>query len=154
MALLPSLLVGPAPWGCTTGEGDEEVPAVGPNPSMDGADGAIRCTYAYRASNDAADGVAATTFEERVLMVGPTESVSETLGQLTLSASYNVAEYDSDSFNLTAAAGGVSVLAVLFQLSDGLPENQFSGGHGFTGLLYFTHPSAGGDYQAFCEAVP
>jgi hypothetical protein len=29
--------------------------------------------------------------------------------------------------------------------------NQFIGGHGFTGLLYFYHPTSPGELQYFCE---
>jgi hypothetical protein len=31
---------------------------------------------------------------------------------------------------------------------------KFASGHGFTGLIYLTHPSDCGDYQLFCESVP
>jgi hypothetical protein len=119
------------------------------------ADGSIHCTYAYRATNVANEAPApfAPELEERSLEVGPGQAASETLGQLTLSARYAAAEFEGNSFSLTASAGEAQVLSALFQFGRSLPQNQFAGGHGFTGLLYFTHPAAGGDYQAFCEVV-
>src|SRR5262245_46006449 len=90
---------------------------------------------------------------ERSLSVAADQDASETLGQLTFSVGYHLSEQEIDTVSLRAADGSTSVLAVLYQLADGLPQNQFAGGHGFTGLLYFTHPTAGGDYQAFCESV-
>lgn len=120
----------------------------------EGAGGSIHCTYAYRATNiaDQAPTPGALELEERALEVGPEEAASETLGQLTLSARYDADEFEGDSFSLAATAGQAQVLSVLFQFGNGLPQNQFAGGHGFTGLYYFTHPTEGGDYQAFCEA--
>ena len=92
--------------------------------------------------------------EERSLSVGPDEDASELLGELTFVVGYSADEFEGDSIVLSAVDGQARVLSILYQLSDGLPQNQFAGGHGFTGLLYFTHPTEGGDYQAFCEAVP
>jgi hypothetical protein len=119
----------------------------------EGAGGSIHCTYAYRLTNVASEGTppSALELEERALDVGPGEAASETLGQLTLSARYGADPFEGNSFSLTVSSAEAQVLSVLFQFGSGLPQNQFAGGHGFTGLLYFTHPTAGGDYQAFCE---
>lgn len=122
-----------------------------------GAEGGVRCTYAYRASNEVMEGQTGDEPDfqlvERSLSVGLDEDASELLGELTFAVSYDVDEFEGDSISISAADGQAQVLSILYQLSDGLPQNQFVGGHGFTGLLYFTHPTAGGDYQAFCEAV-
>lgn len=95
----------------------------------------------------------ALQLEERVLTVAADQEASETLGQLTFGVGFHPSEYDADSVGLRVEDGATSVFSILYQLSSGLPKNQFAGGHGFTGLLYFTHPTAGGDYQAFCESV-
>ncbi len=43
----------------------------------------------------------------------------------------------------------------LYQLPlDSGPLNQFVGGHGFTGLNYFVHPTTGAELQYWCEAGP
>ena len=111
--------------------------------------GLVRCTYAYRQSNEQAG----LQLEERMLRVAADQKASETLGRLTFSVEFRTSEQESDTISLSAADGSTSVLSILYQLPSGLPQNQFSGGHGFTGLLYFKHPTAGGDYQAFCESV-
>lgn len=119
--------------------------------------GSVRCTFAYRQSNELMEGQSleapAPQLEERVLTVAADQEASERLGQLTFGVGFRSSEYDADSVGLRVEDGATSVLSILYQLSSGLPNNQFAGGHGFTGLLYFTHPTAGGDYQAFCESV-
>jgi hypothetical protein len=149
------LLLSLALAACSTSED----PAGTDAPGVEGAaDGVIRCTYAYRESHELMEGQTgdepAFQFEERVLQVGADERADELLGQLTLSVGYDIAEYDTSSFSLAAAAADTNVFSILYQVGDRLPQNQFVGGHGFTGLLYFRHPTAGGDYQAYCEAVP
>lgn len=120
-------------------------------------EGSVRCSYNYRQSSEVMAGQTgaepAFQFEERVLAVAAGEDASATLGQLTFSVGYHLAEHDADTVSLRVATDAASVLSILYQLGSGLPQNQFLGGHGFTGLLYFTHPDAGGDYQAYCEAV-
>jgi hypothetical protein len=126
---------------------------AGGEPGLPGTSGTlaglVRCTYAYRQSNEQAG----LQLEERVLRVAADQKASETLGRLTFSVEFRTSEQESDTISLSAADGSTSVLSILYQLPSGLPQNQFSGGHGFTGLLYFKHPIAGGDYQAFCESV-
>lgn len=121
---------------------------------LNGGGGSIRCTYAYRPTDASSDAPAAPPeLEERTLHVGPAEGARETLGRLTLSARFASSESEGNSFSLTASSGEAQVLSALYQFGGGLPQNQFAGGHGFTGLLYFTHPTQGGDYQAFCEMM-
>jgi hypothetical protein len=119
--------------------------------------GSIRCTFAYRESNELMAGQSGNEpgfqFEQRVTSVQPNEAASQTLGLVTLTLRYDVDDVETDSFSLNARADDKSLLSILYQLGAGLPKNQFAGGHGFTGLLYLTHPSAGGDYQAYCEAI-
>ncbi len=119
--------------------------------------GDVRCSYYYRPSNEVMEGQTGNEpifqLEERLFTVGPDEDASELLGQITLAVNYDMAEFDSDSITLSATAGEARIISILYQLSEAMPRNQFAGGHGFTGLLYFTHPTAGGDYQAFCESL-
>lgn len=120
-------------------------------------DGSVRCTYFYRQSNELMVGQAledpALQFEERVLNVAAGQDASQTLGRLTFSVGLRDSEQDVDTVSVSAAEGANSLFSILYQLPSGLPQNQFAGGHGFTGLLYFKHPTAGGDYQAYCESV-
>jgi hypothetical protein len=45
------------------------------------------------------------------------------------------------------------IVSQLFQLSvDSGPDNQFVGGHGFTGLSYAYDPVSGAELQYWCEA--
>jgi hypothetical protein len=151
--VLPALVLVFGLSGCARGSSGPDAAADMSGTPSEGAGGSIHCTYAYRLTNVASEGTppSALELEERALDVGPEEAASETLGQLTLSARYDASQFEGNSFSLTVSAAEAQVLAVLFQFGSGLPQNQFAGGHGFTGLLYFTHPTAGGDYQAFCE---
>lgn len=119
----------------------------------DDAEGRIHCTYAYRQTNVASDAPspAALQFEERTLELGAGDVAGATLGQLTLTARYSSDELEGSSFSLSVAADDAQLFSVLYQFDGALPQNQFAGGHGFTGLSYFTHPTAGGDYQSFCD---
>lgn len=120
-----------------------------------GEAGAVRCTLFYRASNEVTDDTEPgdLEFEEQVLELGPGEQGSANLAGVTLSLSYNLSEQEPDTLLLEVTAGETALLRTLYQLIDQkLPQNQFAGGHGFTGLMYFTHPSQGGDYQAICES--
>jgi hypothetical protein len=157
--LLPSVMLVFGLSGCARDDGGADASGdmsgdMSGAPS-EGTDGSIHCTYAYRPTNVASEATdpSALELDERAIDVGPEQAASETLGQLTLAVRYDADELEGNSFSLTASAAEAQVLAVLFQFGSGLPQNQFSGGHGFTGLLYFTHPTAGGDYQAFCEAM-
>ena len=134
--------------------------ATTPGDALDGpsglAGGAIRCSFFFRPDAIQADpetDLAAFEFQERVVDIAPGQTQMASLSQLTLTGSYADSAFEGSSFNLRVTAGDVQLLATLFQFSDGLPQNQFAGGHGFTGLLHLTHPTDGGNYQAFCEAV-
>src|SRR5262245_29777991 len=148
-SLALALLVGCAGGGATVTDDPTRTSSAELDDGSGALTGSVRCTYAYRQSNEQPG----LQLEERVLDVAVDESASETLGQLTFSVGFHDSEQEVDTINLSAADGASSVLSILYQLAAGLPQNQFVGGHGFTGLLYFTHPTAGGDYQAFCESV-
>jgi hypothetical protein len=151
--VLPALVLVFGLSACARGSSGPDASGDMSGTPSEGAGGSIHCTYAYRLTNVASEGTppSALELEERALDVGPEEAASETLGQLTLSARYDADEFEGNSFSLTVSSAEAQVLSVLFQFGSSMPQNQFAGGHGFTGLLYFTHPTAGGDYQAFCE---
>ena len=111
-------------------------------------DGEFRCSFFFRESSEQ------PSFEEQVLAIPPNQDVVATLGKLDLKARFSSDQFEGNAFSLSVAAGETSVWSALYQFGDTLPENQFAGGHGFTGLIYLTHPSEGGDYQLFCESVP
>ena len=119
--------------------------------------GQVRCSFYYRASNEFSGGTPQgneVDFEERTLDVAPNGDDSATLGALTLSVGYDDDEFEGAAVYVGVEAGDTRLFRSLYQLRHReLPENQFVGGHGFTGLIYLTHPSEGGDYQLICESV-
>jgi hypothetical protein len=51
------------------------------------------------------------------------------------------------------AANGAELARGLYQLDPvGGLDDQFIGGHGFTGLAYVFHPDSGAEIQYFCGA--
>ena len=111
----------------------------------------VACDFYYRVTNVSFSPVEEELpFEEQTLLVGPGESKSLDLGDLTLSMSYIEEEYHGTSVTLSVAAGDTSLFHTLYQK---VPENQFGDNHGFTGLVYLTHPTEGGDYQLICRSV-
>ena len=73
------------------------------------------------------------------------------------------AAYTSGDFNgerslrlwITESADSAQVYqSQLFQLElNNGPQNQFVGGHGFTGLHYSYHPISGSETQYWCESI-
>ncbi|MEQ9324264.1 MAG: hypothetical protein RIF41_34190 [Polyangiaceae bacterium] len=133
--------------GCQADETDAERPAD-----------FLSCSFYYRASNVLEPGQdpddPALQHVEEVLVVRPNEEASATLGDLTVSGSFFSSEHDGASFSLAVVRdGNAPLFASLYQFGHGsTPENQFHGQHGFTGLIYLTHPENGGDYQLICGA--
>jgi hypothetical protein len=115
---------------------------------------AIECTFFFRESNEVGEGddPADPKFEleERVLSVQQDDDASVTLGKLTLSVTYSVPEDDGPSVQVVVS-GETQLVRWLYQLGQEGLANQFSGDHGFTGLVYLTHPTEGGDYQLICK---
>lgn len=110
--------------------------------------GAIECTFFYRES--ALDG--AGEFEEDVIRVTSGERKRVSLASLGFEVNYEDSSFGT-SAGLQVVAGERAVVQVLYQFPQGrLPANQFIPDHGFTGLMYVTHPTEGGDYQFFCRS--
>jgi hypothetical protein len=57
--------------------------------------------------------------------------------------------YDARSIHLSVSTrAGRQIASQLYQLRDhGLPENDFVGGHGFSGLNYVYHPTSPAELQ-------
>lgn len=113
--------------------------------------GSISCTFYYRP--------AATEeypeHEESVVEVSANEKKSTTLGELELELSYSDEPPEGAYARVAVTADEKQLMASLYQFESGeRPVNQFLGGHGFTGLIYLTHPTEGGDYQLICKSAP
>lgn len=113
--------------------------------------GSISCTFYYRP--------AATEeypeHEESVIEVRANEEESTSLGELELELSYADSSVEGAYARVAVTADDKEVMASLYQFEPGeRPINQFLGDHGFTGLIYLTHPTGGGDYQLVCKAAP
>ncbi|NCF68675.1 MAG: hypothetical protein GWP61_22170 [Chloroflexi bacterium] len=76
--------------------------------------------------------------------------------ELALHGQYGSGEMDNErALRLWVTMSGESdpILVQLYQLpQDSGPQNQFVGGHGFSGLIYVTHPVSGAEMQFWCEA--
>ena len=116
----------------------------------------IECTFVFRESNEVGEGDDPADpkfeFEERTLTVAKNEDASETLGKLSLNLSYSVDQHEGSGASLTVSNGDQQVFHALYQIGSRGLINQFAGDHGFTGLIYLTHPTEGGDYQLICKA--
>ena len=97
------------------------------------------------------------------------ESLSESAVTLTTNADHEVIAFDDMEFNaeywddqfegrsllisVTSLDTGDEIVRQLYQMDRGKSlNNQFIGGHGFTGLIYVYHPSSTAELQCFCEA--
>ena len=116
----------------------------------------VVCEFYYRVTNDASSDTDPSDlqFQEETLEVRADDEKSVDVGDMTLSVSYSEDRFEGSSLHVGVEAGEVRLFNTLYQLRDGrLPTNQFVGDHGFTGLIYLTHPVEGGDYQLICKSV-
>lgn len=134
--------------------GDALVPGGAPIPVL------LRCSFSYRESNVAELGDLEDDpkfiFEEKELRAVKDETSEATLGQITLRITQRGKGRGSSigSFHISALTDGKQLVSWLYQFDPAAPPiDQFAGGHGFTGSVHMTHPTAGGDYQLFCSAV-
>ncbi len=109
----------------------------------------VTCHTAYRSSK----GV--TIEREDAITFGDWDD-SETLNYHDLEFH---AQYFSGAMNherslrlwVTEKGQTAELHSTLYQLpQDSGPQNQFIGGHGFTGLNYATHPASGAELQYWC----
>ena len=128
--------------GCTNGSSPGEVPAK---------TGKIVCHAAYRAS--------VTVLIEREETITFTDSdarQSISFADLDWHAQYGTGELDGERalrLWVTAAEQPDTLISQLYQLPlESGPQNQFLGGHGFTGLNYAYHPASPAELQFWCVA--
>ena len=121
-----------------------------------GLPSAVACTFFFRESNEVREGENPDDpkfqFQEHTLSVAQNEDDSTTLGKLSLSVRYDVSLEEGASVGIAASTAERQLVAWLYQLDERGVANQFKGDHGFTGLVYLTHPQDGGDYQLICKA--
>jgi hypothetical protein len=111
----------------------------------------ISCTAAYRASVE--QGIER---EETILFGGTDSEQSIAFTDMVFHAAYSAGEADNER-NMrvwVTDAGETAVYhSTLYQLPiNSGPQNQFVGGHGFTGLNYSYQPDSGAELQFWCEA--
>lgn len=112
---------------------------------------AILCNTAYRPSvGEAITDSGELRFEDEDAVQ------SAAYDRLELHAQYGAGRSDGERalrLWVTQAGEDAELLSQLFQLPDDAgPENQFAGGHGFTGLSYAYDPDSGAELQYWCEA--
>ena len=111
----------------------------------------IVCYTAYRASS----GVPIEA-EESIMFSDKDEQGSLSFSDLDFHAQYGAGEQNRERnlrLRVTATSIKDELTSQLYQfpLESG-PQNQFVGGHGFTGLSYVYHPVSGAELQFWCEA--
>jgi hypothetical protein len=117
----------------------------------------IECSFNFRQSNELGEGDDPSDpefqFQEELVNASSNEDAEATLGQLTLHLSYSVDEIEGTYAQVSVTTEDAALFRALYQVGDQGVANQFEGDHGFTGLIYLTHPTDGGDYQLICKAL-
>lgn len=111
----------------------------------------ITCTAAYRSSVEV--GIEQ---EETFTFTDRDDQLSALFGELMFHTAYDAGGADNER-NLRVWVTGPAETAVyhstLYQLPiDSGPQNQFVGGHGFTGLSYSSAPDSTAELQYWCMA--
>lgn len=112
---------------------------------------AIVCTAAYRSS------ISVPIEREETLSFGDADAEqSLAFADLVFHAAYATGKSDNERTLrtwVTTTDETVIYNVQLYQLPlDSGPDNQFIGGHGFTGLSYTYHPTSAAELQFWCEA--
>ncbi len=111
----------------------------------------ITCTAAYRSSVE--QGIER---EETITFVDGDDEQSIPFTDMVFHATYSVGELDNERalrLWVTDAAETAVFQSTLYQLPpDSEPQNQFVGGHGFTGLNYSYAPDSAAELQFWCMA--
>ena len=112
---------------------------------------AITCTVAYRA-----DVSLPLEREESIIFGDSDGEQSVVLADMVFQAAYSTGELDNERalrLWVTDSEEAVVYQAQLYQLPiDSGPQNQFVGGHGFTGLNYSYTTDSPAELQFWCEA--
>lgn len=111
----------------------------------------ITCTAAYRSSVEV--GIEQ---EEIVTFTDKGDEQSATYADMIFHATYSTGEADNErALRVWVTDGGGTTVyqSTLYQLPiDSGPQNQFIGGHGFTGLNYSYAPDSSAELQYWCVA--
>ena len=133
---------------CTATDGD----GTTDNAQSNNSESEIVCYTAYRSS-------VTQPIENEDSMTIPNSSVqkSQTYADLAFHAQFWDGEFDGErALRLAVTKQGeptTELTAQLYQLDKSTPvQNQFVGGHGFTGLNYVYHPESGAELQYWCVA--
>jgi len=89
-----------------------------------------------------------------LIFKGGNDSQSIQFDDLAFEARFQDDEFEGRTLStiVTALETGVEISRVLYQFDPQNPvENQFIGGHGFTGLNYVFHPTTTAEIQYFCR---
>jgi len=111
----------------------------------------VDCTTSYREQGS-------SPFATEVLTLSSVEpQVTADLGDLRFQATYFSAEGSGEGRSLRVsvmvADSGAELSSQLYQMSKTEhPQNEFIGGHGFTGLAYAFHPTSRTELQYWCVA--
>ena len=148
LGLLGILVVGLLLVAC--GGGGETAPSASSGQAVPLAE-SISCTVAYRSSVEV--GIEQ---EETFTFTDVDDEQSVAFTDMTFHAAYDAGGADNER-NLrvwvTDAAETAVFHSTLFQFeTDSGPQNQFVGGHGFTGLNYSYFPGSTAELQYWCEA--
>lgn len=111
----------------------------------------IRCTAAYRSAT-----TQPLEQEETLTFTNTSAEQTAVFTTMTLHTAYNSGTADNER-NLrvwvTDTAETTTYHSTLYQFPlDSGPQNQFVGGHGFTGLTYSYAPDSTAELQFWCEA--
>lgn len=111
----------------------------------------IHCSMAYRGSSSVP-----IEDEESVTFNDSSSTYQAIFKELTLHAAYSSGRDNQERalrLWVTENSAGRELFRQLYQLpQDAGPQNQFIGGHGFTGLNYAYHPTSGAELQFWCTA--
>ena len=112
----------------------------------------ITCTIAYRANT-----TQPIEREEHLTLTNSDLEQSIAFTDMVFHAAYRTGKGDNErSLRLWVTDVNETTIyqSQLYQLDPGAgPQNQFQGGHGFTGLNYSYHPTSQAEMQFWCEAV-
>ncbi len=84
------------------------------------------------------------------------ERQGETFTAMGFEAFYQEDEFEGLALSVVIVdqETGAEISRQLYQFDpENFPENQFIGGHGFTGLNYVFHPGSSAEMQYFCRVV-
>lgn len=112
----------------------------------------IICTAAYRSSVEV--GIER---EETLTFVDASDEQSVAFDDMAFHAAYSPGEADNErALRVWVTDGGGTAVwqSTLYQLPPNSgPQNQFVGGHGFTGLNYSYAPGSSAELQFWCAAA-